>query len=1198
MEPRRLKEYRTSLQDHPMLAYQPESATWQTELTPYRFDYLPDHRIQGTPIVPGAFYVEAGFAIHRTHSSEPSCTLEDVEFLYPLDSASNEEYLLRFVYEPSNNRYVIEGNQPAKDDNWRLIARGKIYDKAFDSSIPLIDLQEFQAHPDIKISHQDFYKHLVSIGIDYGPAFQHVKEVWIKGKQALTKIQAPQELFNQKYIIHPGILDSIFQSTLINIDETLVLSRIDRIHLLKRPEGTLWCLGFISANNSSEAVGDAYVWNDKGELCLHLEGIHAAFLTKTSASAQMHLSQQFYRTIWKPLLHFESGNTLDETCWFTAAQPDKLIDFFESFKLKNPHVFFTSNFEQAISKADPPHLIYFSNGTSAENIAQNEFQESVLLLHYLQEFTALLGNQSSGKATLVTYGTQGSPSDDGPLSVQGSSLWGLMRTFGNEYPQISCKLIDISLEQPLDENALIEQILTHDENKEVMIKGSSIYTRKLEPLDILQKPPQEISESQAYELIIQKPGLLNSLTFIPVERKKPEGKEIEIQVQASAVNFKDVMKAMGMLDASITAETYSGETLGMEGAGVVIAAGNKVKNFKPGDLVCFHAPSSFATYITIDEGHAMLSLAQPQEASPLYIVFATVIRALDEIAHLKKGETILIHTAAGGVGLAAIQYAQHVGAHIIATAGSPEKIEYLRTLGVERISDSRSLRFVEDIKRWTNGKGVDVVLNALKEDQLLESWSLIAPYGRFVEIGKRDIAANTGLPMKFFNNNTTFSAIDLDRIFIDNPVMARRLADKVYKGFQAGYFKPLPYRTFPPSQSVDAFEFVFHGKHIGKVMIKFEGEKFEYKDLIKNPIQKDSCYLITGGFGAIGIKLALWLTAKKGCRKLALLGRKGQQSVEAKLAIERMKIMGASVVTGAVDVSDYDALKKYMENAEAKLGPIKGIFHTAGVVDDALFQNQTEKKMLSVMNPKVQGSWNLHLLTQSRHLDFFILFSSISSELGNPGQANYAAANAFLDSLAQYRLSLDLAATTINLGAITDVGLAAKDPKALRHLRRMGIKDFTSRQIPGIMELILEYKLTHITVADIDWEAWAEAFPAIAQTCKYQGLVLHEGSAGGISITSWTKALKQKPLEERLIEIQGKLKEVIAKVLKIKEERISSDVGLNLLGLDSLMATELQFEMEKALQINLPAAKLMGGPSLQDLAKIVDSIIFENEGET
>ena len=244
----------------------------------------------------------------------------------------------------------------------------------------------------------------------------------------------------------------------------------------------------------------------------------------------------------------------------------------------------------------------------------------------------------------------------------------------------------------------------------------------------------------------------------------------------------------------------------MECSGTVIAVGKGVRTCKIGDQVCAFARNTFSSFLTLSaEAVCLIPAGTGLHEAPVYIPFITVMPGLKEVARLKKGETILIHTATGAVGLAAVQYAQHVGAKIIATAGSEEKRAYLHALGIVHVADSRSLLFARQVMEWTDGRGVDVVLNALSGEALLKSWTLLAPYGRFIEIGKRDISQNTGLPMEVFHRNTVFAAIDLDRTFAEDKKMIRRLLRETSQYFEKGIFKPLPCQAFPPSQVQERF---------------------------------------------------------------------------------------------------------------------------------------------------------------------------------------------------------------------------------------------------------------------------------------------------------------------------------------------------------------------------------------------------------
>ncbi|KAK6206411.1 beta-ketoacyl synthase domain-containing protein [Colletotrichum tabaci] len=533
---------------------------------------------------------------------------------------------------------------------------------------------------------------------------------------------------------------------------------------------------------------------------------------------------------------------------------------------------------------------------------------------------------------------------------------------------------------------------------------------------------------------ISKPGLLDTLRFGPQEDAgEVKENEVEIQIKASGVNFRDVMISMGLI-----ADPH----LGYEGAGVVLRTGSKVTNVKEGDRVSAHVYGSHATVArTVD----IMCARMPDdisfvEGASFPVVFTTAYHALVNLARLRPGQSVLIHAAAGGVGQAAIQLAQHLGLDIYVTVGSEDK----RTLVMDkygipegRIFNSRDASFVMGVKRVTGGRGVDCVLNSLAGELLRQSWYCLAPLGTFVEIGSRDVSENTRLDMAPFAAGTTFTCFTLLEVLLHRPdLMAetwRNTFDLIRKGFLRA---PTPLTVMPIHMVKDAFRLMQSGKHRGKIVLSLEGNG-DGDDDVPVPVIRDpktalrlgpsGTYLLVGGLGGLGRSLAQMLV-DSGARNIAFISRSGATHPSARAVVDSLAAQpGVNVQVYAADVADEASLAAALARCNDDLPPVKGVIQMAMVLRDGVFEQLTHDKWTAALRPKIDGSRNLHeKFGLRRPLDFFIMCSSISGVIGNRGQANYAAANAFQDALARHRRSLGLQACAVDLGIMRDVGVLAE----------------------------------------------------------------------------------------------------------------------------------------------------------------------------
>jgi NADPH:quinone reductase-like Zn-dependent oxidoreductase/malonyl CoA-acyl carrier protein transacylase/SAM-dependent methyltransferase len=627
---------------------------------------------------------------------------------------------------------------------------------------------------------------------------------------------------------------------------------------------------------------------------------------------------------------------------------------------------------------------------------------------------------------LVSRGAQ-AVEDKSAISVEQTPLIGLRRVMINELQNIRTRLIDLSPEiSPGEIQALFEELWLEDPEDEIALRGNLRYANRFMGVsltDIKRCGKQKVSEKSRpdedaltdicpFYLEIGSPGILDSLTFRETKRRKPRPGEVEIRVHATALNFKDVVKAMGLLTETSLEGTSSGKAIGLECAGTIVDVGENVKGLQVGDEVIAFSPNSFATYTTTP---ARFVRRKPdglmlEEATTIPLVFITVYYALHHLARIQKGDKILIHAAAGGVGLAAIQLARHAGAEIFATAGTSEKREFLRAIGVGYVMDSRSLTFADQIMELTGGNGVDIVLNSLAGEALPKSLSILAPYGRFVELGKRDIDQNNKLGLKPFQNNLSFYSVDLDRLCAERPDYVESILEEVMALFENGTLHPLPYRIFPITDVVNAFRHMAQARHIGKVLVSLDSPEF-ITPHSEEPIsfRQDGTYLITGGLGGFGLVVAKWLF-ENGAGQLVLIGRSGAAKPAVQEAVKSLQKAGMNLRVMKADVSREEDVARVLNEIHKSMPPLRGIIHAAMVLDDESLVKLDRERFHKVIAPKVLGAWNLHTQTLGDPLDYFIMFSSFTSLIGGSMQGNYAAANTFLDMLAHYRRTRNLPA--------------------------------------------------------------------------------------------------------------------------------------------------------------------------------------------
>jgi len=707
----------------------------------------------------------------------------------------------------------------------------------------------------------------------------------------------------------------------------------------------------------------------------------------------------------------------------------------------------------------------------------------------------------------------------------------------------------------------------------------------------VERPADQV---QAYRLEIDAPGVLERLALREALRRPPGRGEVEIAIETAAVNFRDVQLALGVIPAPPATRGWNGPPLGSECAGRIVAVGDGVEGFRPGDLVIAAGDGAFASHMTT---RAWFVAPWPlgwtaAEAACLPVVFVTAWYALSELGRLSGGERVLVHAAAGGVGMAAIQWAHHVGAEVFATAGTPEKRALVESLGVKYVSDSRSLRFVDDVLRWTNGEGVDVVLNSLSGAFIPRSLDLLREFGRFVELGVTDYQANRMLGTRPFLRNLSFSLLDLRGLMSGRPARLQHMIQHVVGLANDGVFTPLPYRAFPISAVGDGFRFMATGQHTGKIVVTLADPQARVLTCAGVIGGADATYVIAGGLGGLGLVLARWLV-ERGARHLVLIGRRGAEQRAQSEAMGRLAAAGAEVEIARGDIADRAFVARLFDDLQARGRSVRGIVHAAGVLDDALLEQQDGARLARVLAPKVAGAWNLHQQSTRWRLDFFVLYSSAASLVGSPGQSNYAAANAFLDALARHRRTIGLPGLSIAWGAFSEVGMAAAGGY-LERLAAQGVGSLTPAQGVDVLDHLIGSGVAHIGVVPFDMRQWTDVHPEAARSTRLARLAapsrqLESGARERCRAFLAAAADARVPMMESLI--RGH----ISRALRLPEERIDSDTPFRSFGLDSLMGLEVRNRLEAQLGVALPATLIWRYPTLSALAQRLVQVVLGDE---
>ncbi|KAL3456975.1 hypothetical protein BJX64DRAFT_296261 [Aspergillus heterothallicus] len=570
--------------------------------------------------------------------------------------------------------------------------------------------------------------------------------------------------------------------------------------------------------------------------------------------------------------------------------------------------------------------------------------------------------------------------------------------------------------------------------------------------------PADHMESQSSQglprrLDIESLGSIDTLRWTPFEGPELKEGEVEIDMHYVGLNFRDILVALGLFGEP--------NEFGLEGSGVVrrVAFG-AIRDLKPGDRVALLTTGTFRTRFVV---HSRYCIRIPEhvsleDAATMPSVYITACYCLVHLARVHKSETVLIHSACGGVGLAAIRVCEYLGATIYATVGSDEKVQYLMDrFGIprHRIFNSRSTDFLHDVMRETNGRGVDVVLNSLTGSLLHASWDCLASFGRMIELGKRDFLSNGQLNMGPFIKNRAYFGFDLTQVGKE----AYHTYESMHTQFetlsaQKELIPIRPVKIYQATEVVDAFRYMQQGVHMGKILVKMPEDPATLPfSAGQSPFSfnAEASYLLVGGLGGLGRSVSTWMV-EQGARHLVYLSRSAGKSDKDKAFVQELEKQGCEAICVPGDVT----VKQDVEEAISKCSrPLAGVAQMSGVLKDGMFDKMTHEEWTACIAPKIQGTWNLHDATQNMKLDFFVLVGSVSGTCGNPGQANYAAANTFLDTFATYRRSLGLPAGVVDLGAVEDVGMMAQNPEVLQRAQLASVCFPSEQQLIDGLKLAL-----------------------------------------------------------------------------------------------------------------------------------------------
>ena len=1145
--------------------------------------WLKDHMVIDTVLLPGTAFVELALAAGQQVGHE---RLEELTLQRPLLLDEEGAVQLQLTISEPDDAGLRElkiysrregPSEQSTEPEWSLHASGVLgqggEDASGESKLEGLSGQAWPPDGARELDVDSLYDRLAELGYGYGPAFQGLRAAWRLEDEIFAEVALDSEQSNEAsgFCVHPALLDAALHA--------LALGALDAQQAaeLQIP----FSFGGVRLHGSGAA---------SLRVCLKQGAESASLLALDPSGAPvLAIEELLTRPVEQGQLHRarRTGNdALFCLSWVKVpiASPngsqrrlallgsDQGLDR-KALGMDVEHYPDVTALGEAIDGgSEPPEFVLLK---AAQGGQDDPSQAAYALTgHILELLKAWLADErlTDSKLVLMTDGAVASSEDESP-DLASAALWGLLRSAQSEHPD-RFALIDFDSSEA-SQDALYGA-LGSDEPQLALREGVA-YAPRLTPAGSGASliPP---IDGRAWHLGIESKGTLENLSLlVSPTATEPLGEgQVRIAVHAAGLNFRDVLIALGL---------YPGEgSLGGEGAGIVMEVAPDVSHLAPGDSVMGFMTDAFGP-VAISDSQLLVRMPEDWsfiQAASVPTVFLTAYYALIELAQLEQGEKLLLHGATGGVGMAALQLARHLGAEVFTTA-HPDKWQTLRELGVdeEHISSSRSLEFKEKFLDGTAQQGVDVVLDSLAGEFVDASLELLPRGGRFIEMGKTDIRDSGEVASD--HAGVSYRAFDLGEA---GPERIQEMLTEVVGLFERGVLCHPPISTFDVRRGAEAFRLLREARHIGKIVLS-----------VPQPLDENGTVLITGATGGLGALIAHHLAAEHGVRHLLLISRSGLQAEGAEQLMAALAELDCDAQIVACDVTDRRALQTLISGIPSE-HPLTAVIHAAGVLDDGVIESLDGERLQAVMAPKAAGALHLHELTEHLELQAFVLFSSAAATLGSPGQANYAAANAFLDALAARRRAKGLQGISLAwgmwqqasgmTGGLSEVDRSRMTSSGIGALsNEQGLELFDAARAVD-ESLLVPVKLD---IAALRAQARSGMLPAMMR-----GLVRSPARRAGDAQGSLARALAAAPESEwQAITLELVLGHVAAVLGHASGEAIDPGRAFKELGFDSLGAVELRNRLSLATGVRLTSTVIFDHPTPVAVAELLRSRIEGSE---
>jgi acyl transferase domain-containing protein/predicted naringenin-chalcone synthase/NADPH:quinone reductase-like Zn-dependent oxidoreductase/NAD(P)-dependent dehydrogenase (short-subunit alcohol dehydrogenase family) len=1147
---------------------------WKNTLSGDNYPFITDHKIQSNVIFPGAGYIVSCSQAALEHFgglSNNMLTVENVKFITSLVVPDDVECQVQITNESNS---VLSAKFWSFNQNWVNNSSMTFTHKAI-QEIPTMDADELRDNCSrCELQQSEFYNKLNEAGVQLGPFFRKIHKTYMGQGVYFIELKGTAKRNQNIYGVDIPTLDAVIQSLISTVDDrsTFLPVSIEQIQFYDSVDihddefAELYAYVEVHCNSPFQVKGDVTLFKSDGSVVLIMKGLEAkGFLKRTDDETSLTR---------KYITQYDAVDVVPETI------------------VKNRYVIFddTSNFAAQLASHFANSFIINQNSDANDILRSLDESDAIVFLTGMDEtetysvswkLIQLMKRISKERPSdvpfwIVTKGV----STDGFVSDNGS-LVGIGRSIRSEKLQgVDVYNVDISskaFEDKVSTSIALYNLITSTQvDREFIVDNTRTVRvpRFISTDEVYSDEPLEDNTNQTIiklKLTNGEPGSIDDVKFEEsIVSSELGADQVEIIPYAAGLNFKDVMYAIGSVPSQAfrKGDRYN-PPFSLDVAGIVHRVGKKVTNLKPGDEVLGLARGSLASKVVT---HCDLVTIKPAnmswtDACTIPTVFLTAYYTLIYLARLEEGQSCLIHSATGGVGIAAIQIAQNIcKAHVLATVGNQKKETYLRdNYGISDIFSSKSLEFADHITELTDGEGVDVILNSLDDEYIDKSLSILANMGTFLEIGVKDIYDNKKIGLKAFHKNISYHAFDLDRLYDQNPKRLGSMLKEIVTHFTTEVLRHHPIQVFSADKITDALKSLSTGSHIGKVAVDMT-PIYTREVSPKQTLPNNGTYLITGGLKGIGLLIGEWLVEKQGITDVVLVGRSKPSNHDNEI-IKRLQ-KTANVRVQYCDLSSLSKVRAMIRSVQKNMPALKTIFHLAAMYDNVSVLDLTEELLSQVLKSKATSAKNLHDATSNIELDQFFIFSSISATIGNMEQSAYSGANTVVDTFARRRIEQGFNAVSIGYGSIA-AGLVASDYSVKEILRARGL-------IPVPINTIFKSIVKNFNnngtycVAALDWEKFSQTYYHLEPFFN-QNYVTVSLSCEGIDYRERILALVAKAVGSTSADIEE-----------------NYDVPLKDLGLDSITSIQLKNSIDKTFGTGIVTQMgLIQGMTAQDVEEKV-----------